>query len=62
MVDRFFQTNHPIEDKDNHALTENCLRDVIAVSSIVGLGFRLRDEAIANLAGSAASAFIHESE
>ena len=28
---------------------ENCLRDLIAVPSIVGLGFRSREEATANL-------------
>jgi hypothetical protein len=31
---------------------ENCLRDLIAVPSIAGLGFRSREAAIANLAGS----------
>jgi hypothetical protein len=31
---------------------ENCLRDLIAESSIVGLGFRSREEAMAKLLGS----------
>ena|SRR5437588_7504584 len=34
---------------------ENCLRDLTAAPSIVGLGFESREEAMANLAGSTPS-------